>query len=155
MPGMAFTSFCTFPSPDLVRLVWSCPHSDFRGIRKSIKAWKATWELSSDLAHHHLCLDFLVKAPQGSPSLSPQPQPKRWKDRCHLGIETPRVILQRVILHWGHFCSRFTTLLFQRNCSRAMKWCWWSITIFMVHICFHFCFCHAFIHPTFTLGVCL
>lgn len=42
------------PKPDLVRLSQACSHSDFRGARKNSRTQKPSWEIISDLAHHHL-----------------------------------------------------------------------------------------------------
>lgn len=146
--------FCCISKPDCADVTRHVLMVISEDPRKGIQAWKASEELSSDLGHHHFHLGLLVKAGhKAPPSLLPHspPDPKDGTIRRHVMVERPQVILQRVILHWGRFEYQSTTLLFQGNCYRAMKW-WWSITIIMVHTCFHFCFPHAFIHPTFRQG---
>lgn len=107
--------------------------------------------------------------PLGNTSQKPGPSPPlphSLVKASHMALFYPRdsrggkidaILRQRTSSHitQGHFCTEDIFVINLPHCYSKvivveMTWWWWSITISMVHFCFQFCFCRAFIHQTFT-----
>lgn len=79
----------------MVRLGQACSYNDFTGVRKHAQAPKTSRELPSDLAHHHLCLELLIKAGHTAPLPSPPPPPEsRLGETCHLVPNGPPAVFR-------------------------------------------------------------